>query len=173
MPPLRPRSSGRPSAPRSPLERLALGLCQVGAEAGLAAVVGVVAERDEFELWWRDAAEAPDPVRVLEGFVAPADWWAAGVVAAAQVSVGAGAPRAATIAFLTSREGEAAAAYAAAGGDGRLLDAEAPLGWVVDVCRRALGLPTDPPPAPVSAWLLELWLDRVASAAAAGPLGWA
>lgn len=47
-------------------------------------------------------------------------------------------------------------------------------GRVPDACRRALGLPTDPPPATMSEFVTDTWLHLITRVAAADPgMGWA
>lgn len=57
---------------------------------------------------------------------------------------------------------------------GRAGDRGCPMGRVDDACRRALGLPTAPPPATTADLWALTWLDRVVRAVADGcPAGWA
>ena len=46
---------------------------------------------------------------------------------------------------------------------------EPPTGWVVDVCQRALGIPTAPAAQGVGAWLDVVWLDALLAAVCATP----
>jgi hypothetical protein len=120
------------------------------------------------------ALDGHHPVEALVGFVAPDDWSAVGVVAPAtahhlDTAAGVTAPfdngdRIVT-AHLIARDG--ASASVGRRSDGSVWSTSAPSGVdqpsgrLDDVLRRALGLPTQPPPADSAELWARLWLDRV------------
>lgn len=108
-----------------------------------------------------------DPVADVVGFRAPPLWWALGLVAPARVGARAATVR---LAHLVDRDGRSATVVVVAG-ETRLLRGPGE-GRVADVCRRALGLPTPPPPCDLVPLLVDVWLARVAAVALAGPAGW-
>jgi hypothetical protein len=119
-----------------------------------------------------------DPVDALVGFVAPAEWWAFGVVAPASLHSlehgGRGQERRGfRVAHLVSRHGAARAV--AVGPEGVELvtgpRAAAPAGRVPDVCRRVLGLATAPPTTGTGALFVTRWLDDALARAIAGDEG--
>lgn len=57
--------------------------------------------------------------------------------------------------------------------DGTVTRASAPTGWLVDACRRTLGLSTDPPNSVPAELAAVVWLDRLMTALIAGPVDWA
>lgn len=102
------------------------------------------------------------PVSALRGFVAPADWRALGVCVPGRAH-GSGWSDDVAVTLLVDRAGASASLLRRAGRvevlPGR------PEGALADTCRRALGLPTAPPPATtLGLWTLT-WLDRVVAAA--------
>jgi len=122
--------------------------------------------------------EGAHPLDVLLGFTAPAHWPALGVSCAGRGRVLAGGgpptgPAARPVAepvrvtVLLDRAG--AAAGVVRRGDRTTPLADPPQGTVADACRRALGLPTaPPPPSTLGLWTL-VWLDRLVERAATGP----
>jgi hypothetical protein len=122
------------------------------------------------------------PLEALLGFVAPPDWLALGVTSPGlghptpgEPGGGRRASERVHVTVLLSRTGAAAGVIRRDAHASRL--GEAPGGVVADACRRALGLPTAPPP-PTTAGLWTLsWLDRLvetltASAGPPGPMTW-
>ena len=114
------------------------------------------------------------PLELLVGFVAPPHWRALGVstcglghaiAADGRVVRRAGSPQVrATV--LIDRSGDGTGLIRR--GDELTPMPGRPDGLVADACRRALGLPTAPPPATtVGLWTL-CWLDRVVDAALSG-----
>lgn len=122
------------------------------------------------------------PADALVGLDAPPDWLALGVVGHGRLRAldDAGAPQGATAipmlgqarhVLLVARGG--AWATRLTRDDGSLPHAEqgrgpvgGPVGLLADACRRALGLPTTPPPADTGPLWAALWLDAVVAAAA-------
>lgn len=108
--------------------------------------------------------EGVHPLDVLLGAVAPPHWRAIGVRARG-IAAGPDGTDDVVVTLLVDRSGAAASTM-------RRGDAVVPLpgrpdGMVADACRRALGLPTAPPPAStVGLWTL-VWLDRLVAAAGA------
>lgn len=132
-------------------------------------------------LRWRPL-DGAHPLDALMGFTAPPQWLALGVSSAgnarrldaAGVSRDAAGephtePERVRITLLLGRSGDAAALM-------RLGDEVVPLpgrpeGTVADACRRALGLPTQPPPtSTLGLWTLT-WLDRVVEVAGGADAG--
>lgn len=127
-------------------------------------------------LRWRPL-DGAHPLDALMGFTAPSQWLALGVSStgkARRLADAAGVsrdpageshtePERVRITLLLDRSGDAAALM-------RLGDEVVPLpgrpeGTVADACRRALGLPTHPPPtSTLGLWTLT-WLDRVVEVA--------
>ncbi|HEX5367451.1 MAG TPA: hypothetical protein VFW63_12410 [Acidimicrobiales bacterium] len=103
------------------------------------------------------------PYAALQGGVAPPHWQALGVCAEAWAT-GATGTDDAVVTLLIGRDGCSACLLrrdrAVTSLPGR------PDGTVADACRRALGLPTAPPPGPSLLLWTSCWLDRVVEAAA-------
>jgi hypothetical protein len=124
------------------------------------------------------------PLDLLLGFVAPPHWRALGVSCAGlsrrladdgddatphRLADAASRPVPVTVTLLLDRSGDAASVMRRAE-EVSVMD-EAPEGVVADACRRALGLPTaPPPPSTLGLWTLT-WLDRVVDAAGRAPVG--
>lgn len=116
------------------------------------------------------------PADALVGRTVPPGWWAAGLVTPGRARVGDGegaaegpgapdAPGVAiTAALLVGRDGQVAHHVAGLAGDPGV-----PGGRLVDLVRRSLALPTDPPDVPAATWWRALWLDGVVAATAAAP----
>lgn len=119
------------------------------------------------------------PLDVLLGFAAPAHWSALGVscTGRGQVLAGGDGPAAGPparpvaepvrITVLLHRTG--AATGLVRRGERTTALADPPAGTVADACRRALGLPTAPPPPSTLGWWTLVWLDRVVERAVGGP----
>ncbi len=117
----------------------------------------------------------------LIGATAPHEWDALGFVtdgtAWACTDDGdpiAGEERRVRLAVLTDRTGAVASRVhtlddAVEPPDIEVAADEQPTGWVVDVCQRALGLPTAPAAQGVGAWLDVVWLDALLAAVCATP----
>ena len=122
-------------------------------------------------LSWRSLHGA-HPLQVLVGFVAPPEWAAIGVSNAgwAHPLDATGRPRrrpdapSVQVTVLFSRSGVAAGVLRKAAGVSELPDP--PEGVVADACRRALVLPTAPPPATTAELWALTWLDRIVEVAA-------
>jgi hypothetical protein len=110
--------------------------------------------------WW--SLDHVHPVEALLGFVAPRDWRAIGVCSTGRAHSPRGT-EAVTVTLLVDRAGATASVLQR----GRALEVlpGRPDGVVADACRRALGLPTAPPPgSSVVLWTLT-WLERVVAEA--------
>lgn len=155
-----------------------------------ATVVRVVDEHPgdpdgELELGLLTLEEGAHPLGFLAGFEAPPTWWALGVVCRGQARRGddpGRAPVPVRVAQLVSRHGTWASSWgpadgadtggavggaaggAAGGTDAGATDgdaADAPTGRVDDALRRALGLPTPPPPGSTLPLWAAQWLDAL------------
>jgi hypothetical protein len=115
------------------------------------------------------------PLELLLRFIAPAAWWAIGVCASGwahelddhgrQQRGPASESPTVEVTVLVARTG-AAAGLLRQGDQVTELPGH-PEGVVADACRRALGLPTGPPPEGSTARLwAQCWLDRIVEAAA-------
>jgi hypothetical protein len=112
-------------------------------------------------LGWK-SLEGVHPVDALLGFVAPDDWRAIGVCTTGRAHSPRGT-EAVTLTLLVDRAGGTASVLQR-GGALEVLPGR-PDGMVADACRRALGLPTAPPPgSSLVLWTLT-WLDRVVAKA--------
>jgi hypothetical protein len=118
---------------------------------------------------------ADHPVDALMGTVAPDDWSAIGVVAtgrARRLDRPTAAMVPVLVVLLVDRSGAAVSLLPRLDGGGRYEAVEAgdgPEGLMLDLCRRALGLPTAPPGRPPLAWWAQLWLDGLLRDALAVP----
>ncbi len=101
------------------------------------------------------------PLDALLGYVAPADWWAIGVCAPGRAHSPDGSDDV-TVALLVDRAGATASLLQR--GDAREVLPGRPDGVLADACRRALGLPTPPPPWSSLMLWTQAWLDRIVEA---------
>jgi hypothetical protein len=137
---------------------------------------------DELEIGTAPLPDGDHPLDSLVGLVAPADWQALGVVATGRASTLGDGPAArrpvpVATAHLVARDGTWASVWEPMGGGAGPRgadrgDAEGGLactGRVDDAMRRALGVPTGPPPASTLGLLATQWLDAVVAVAAADP----
>jgi hypothetical protein len=115
------------------------------------------------------------PLEVLLGLDAPDDWWALGLVATGQARRvdRPGQPTTdVLVVLLVDRTGRTASLVPRLDGTGsyEALEVTAgPEGVLLDLCRRAFGLPTAPPDQPPMAWWAQLWLDAILREAAIEP----
>lgn len=123
------------------------------------------------------ALDDPDPVALLLGRTAPAEFWAVGMVTGARSRSLDGPARydGATFVHLVDRRGCSVGVLTGPGArtqvDGP--DLEPVRGRGADACRRMLGLPTAPPPPDMTAHVVDLWLARTTRAALEQPgLDW-
>lgn len=105
------------------------------------------------------------PFHLLAGFTAPPEWSVFGIRAHGTAHH-LGQPEAAgpiSTTYLVDRGGREASRLRCADGP---IDLRGPAeGTLPDLCRRVLGLPTPPPPAPTPRLLwITLWLDRIMAA---------
>jgi hypothetical protein len=115
-----------------------------------------------------------DPPSGLLGLEAPPHWWAVGLLAPATTSplTGEGPTVAGRLVHLLARDGCEMTLHVADAGRVEQL-ACASEGRVVDLCRRALGLATAPPPPDVTPYVVDVWLGTVVRAALVRPgLSW-
>jgi len=106
------------------------------------------------------------PFTMLAGFTAPTEWAAFGLRIHGRIrrldEPGA-APVASRTTFLVHRDGSEASVLRQ-GDTAEDLPGPA-IGTIPDLCRRVLGLPTPPPPAPTTRPLwITIWLDRIMTA---------
>ena len=162
------------SGPPGGRERAGLVALATGADAELAehridgALIRVAPDGT---LSWRSLHGA-HPLQVLVGFVAPPEWAAIGVSNAgwAHPLDATGRPRrrpdapSVQVTVLFSRSGVAVGVLRKGAGVSELPDP--PEGVVADACRRALVLPTAPPPATTAELWALTWLDRIVEVAA-------
>lgn len=140
-----------------------------GSPVGLAAPPG-----DDIGLLPLDSI-TDSPFDVLVGLDAPADWWALGLVAtgrARRVDRPGQPTTDVLVVLLVDRTGQAACLVPRLDGTGayEALEVTAgPEGLLLDLCRRAFGLPTAPPAQPPMAWWAQLWLDAILREAAGAP----
>jgi len=167
--------SPRPSAPvpgRLPLERLVADIDQAfdSTEVGtLLRVTGDPVQIAHLPL------DGDHPLDMLLGFTAPLAWLAIGVHCRGRAyplgpdpldlgppsddGAEQGAPTPVVVTALVDRAGRGAAIVRQ--GSTRTRLAGPPEGLVGDACRRALDLPTAPPPPSTAELWLRIWLDRV------------
>lgn len=134
------------------------------------AVLVIVGHTDRQNVVLRTASTHPE--HALLGYTLPSRFDALSVFAPSVLSSST-APR--------HRPGSLAMRMDRAGGvdtqllfhDGSVTRASAPKGWLVDACRRTLGLATEPPDGLPADLAAVLWLDRLMTALVAGPLTWA
>ena len=167
----------RPRPPRD-LEALARQLDAIAEEAGWGTPPLLIGLTDEGVDDVNPPAPVPgssgtdpaDLVASLVGFDAPATWEAMAVVVQGRSWVlddqGAD-PRPIRLTHVVDREGGAASVMRHAGEDPTLGGPEGQ-GRLVDVCRRALGLATAPPPEESTGLWALLWLDGLLARAARG-----
>lgn len=111
-----------------------------------------------------------DLVASLVGFDAPATWAAMAVVVQGRswaLDDGDADPRPIRLTHVVDRQGGSASVMRHAGEEPVLGGAEGQ-GRLVDVCRRALGLTTAPPPEETTGLWALLWLDGLLARAARG-----
>ena len=108
------------------------------------------------------------PLEALLGYVAPPEWWAIGVCAPGRAHSVDGTDDV-TATLLVDRAG-ATASILQRGDDREVLPGR-PDGVLADACRRALGLPTAPPPWSSLMLWTQAWLDRIVEADGARPPG--
>jgi len=115
------------------------------------------------------------PLASLIGLVAPDDWWALGMVAtgtARHLDRPGRPPTDVLVVLLVDRSGRTVSLVPLLDGTGRyesLGVADGPEGVLLDLCRRAFGLPTPPPDQPPMTWWAQLWLDALLRDVAAEP----
>jgi hypothetical protein len=106
------------------------------------------------------------PLDVLLGFAAPPEWAALGVAApgTGHALDGDQPPERVHVTMLIARSGASAGVLRR--GDRATPLGDPPQGLVADACRRALGLPTAPPPATTVGLWVRWWLDGLVQASA-------
>ena len=133
------------------------------------------AAADEVELHFRHL-DCTDAVCALDGFRAPADWQAFGIVAPARTvpldADGAACRRAGTAVVacaFVDRAGRTAGQVRSVDGD--IVGGGPTDGRMLDVCRRVLGLPTAPAAGSPQVWATVAWVDAVLAATLDADLG--
>jgi hypothetical protein len=109
------------------------------------------------------------PLDLLLGLDAPRHWAALGVACTGRAHTASARPEPVAVTILLDRAGAAAGVLRRGATVSDMPDR--PEGVVADACRRALGLPTAPPPGSTRELWALLWLDRVVDAAAGGGPG--
>jgi hypothetical protein len=115
------------------------------------------------------------PLDALLGLVAPDDWWALGVAATARarhIDRPEQPGTAVLVLLLVDRAGQTVSRVPRLDGGGTYENLEVtagPEGVLLDLCRRAFGLPTAPPEQPPMTWWAQLWLDALLRDAAVEP----
>lgn len=122
---------------------------------------------DGFDLGVRPIDDGMSVVEALAGFTAPDEWLALGVVTegnARHLVDRTDDRQRVRCVHLVDRSGASASTLRLQGGEVTVLDGHQPEGRIDDVCRRALGLATNPPAhSSIELWTL-VWLDRVLAA---------
>jgi hypothetical protein len=131
--------------PPDALERIGALLLDTVEDRQPTTLVHVIHDDDGegFTLGTKHIHEAPH--EWLFGFTAPAGWWALGALCSGRAFGPDQPDRRAKVAIIVDREGNLGGGAIVDGGP--LLDEPPGEGLVVDSLRRALGLPTAPPPA--------------------------
>jgi hypothetical protein len=116
---------------------------------------------DEIQLGLKPLDIDTHPFSELAGFTAPPEWAMFGmrVRGTAHHLDGDRPPERTSTTYLLHRSGEESSIMRT-GDDVQLLPGPA-VGTLPDVCRRVLGLPTDPPPATTALLWTVAWLDRI------------
>lgn len=115
-----------------------------------------------------DQVEGLDLLDQALGLVAPPDCGAVAMAGVGRALPEEGAALDVVVAHALLRSGSSAT-YLTDPDGGPLLVEVAEGGLVPDLCRRVLGLPTDPPAQETGTYLSRLWLDRLLETAAARP----
>jgi hypothetical protein len=164
--------------PTRDLVALALQLDAIAEDAGWGAPPLLIGLTDEgvdhvappAPLPGSSGTDPTDLVASLVGFDAPDDWEAMAVVVqgrAWMLDDSSADPRPVRLTHVLDRQGGVASVVRHAGED-PVVQPESAGGRLVDVCRRALGLGTPPPPADsTELWALQ-WLDGIITRAARG-----
>ncbi len=115
--------------------------------------------------------DGDDPVRSLLGWVAPSDAIAVGVDAPAfaRSTVIDGPTHSGRVRHVQFRDGTCTTSFVR---DGEVLTTTSSVtsGRVPDLCRRALGLATDPPPSSMTTFVTDAWLHILAAHAVTEPV---
>ena len=168
-----------PPSDHGPLMALALAADVDLSEAAVAGAllrISDLAPADRAFTWM--SLDGAHPLEVLMGFRAPLHWRLLGVSCTGQARHVRRTRRspgtlpegdAVTVTLLVDRDGDAACVVRK--GDEVTPMPGRPEGTVADACRRALGLPTAPPPGTtLGLWTLN-WLDRVVEVATRADAG--
>lgn len=177
----RPSCSPPPPVPPSVLDALTRQVAEVHLGADHASLVRVQASRHGPEVSLCALPVGVHPADALVGHTVPRRWGASGLVAPAGARPldrldGASVPIVAAV--VVGRDGHVshhltASASGSADDGGLDLGAAAaggpPVGRLLDLLLRTLGLPTAAPGVPAAEWWRVHWLDAVVTAAAADP----
>lgn len=121
---------------------------------------------------WPVPSEVAAAGDCLVGFLAPPEWAAVGLVAGGQrrtlEPTSLEPPSSLRCTVLFDRDGNARSVLHEPDSPPELVT-DAPEGWVADLLRRALALPTPPPGSSLGEFLERTWLDRVAALVLARP----
>jgi len=163
----RPGQNMHTREPGRLLAQLADLLGRAAAEEAVDAAVGIAIGTDGVDLHLRPIGCHVPAAEQLCGFDAPAHWDVVGIVArglARPLAAGAMPRGEVVVVHLQARSGASCSMIGAA--PGPLQPAGAACGGrLVDVCRRTLGLPTDPPDTPPLQWWAARWLDLLVGVA--------
>lgn len=121
------------------------------------------------------------PSETLIGFTAPAEWWAVGLLTTGWAAPGPDVrdnaystsgprpsehPDAVRVRVLALVDRDGTTVSKAVFEDGRSIDEEGGGGFLLDLLRRSVGVPTPPPTTPTSELITALWLMSIEGAAA-------
>lgn len=177
--PLSPSAPHDPPSSALPLRDLVASADALLHDQPDGALLRVSGDPPKLQAW--PLGDDDHPLDHLLGFTAPPSWQAIGLRcrgrgidldeppdgAPPDVRPGAAEARPVTVTILIDRSGRGDGLMRA-GSDVRHL-AGLPEGAVGDACRRALGLPTAPPPASTAVLWLHVWIDRIVEALACAP----
>ncbi|MFN0025912.1 MAG: hypothetical protein ACKV2O_01830 [Acidimicrobiales bacterium] len=146
------------------LAHLAEILGQTICEQGVDTTFGVLTDNEGVELYVRPAQRSEHVAEVLFGFDAPPEWSAIGVMATGRSTMLDQPPgqtrQAVVVVHLQARNGDSISLLGPPGGP--LTASVSPgQGRIVDICRRCLGLATDPPIGSPLSWWVARWLDQL------------
>lgn len=153
----------RPAPRGDVLADVAALLGRAAVDGSVDAAVGVRLLDDGVELHLRPTPPGGHPVDALLGFDAPPDWAAVGLVGGGRARVldhAGAAAEPVLVVHLQHRDGACTSLVGPTAGPLQPVTGPAQ-GRMVDLCRRSLGLPTDPPPSSTLRWWAGAWVDAL------------